>query len=346
MSTWIDFKHLREELDFAAVLRHYGVELKLKGDQHQGFCPLPNHNGKRNSPSFSANVTKGIFQCFGCGARGNLLHFAALMENLNPDDGRDFRKAALILKKQFCPDADVTRTRNPKEGFVRKSEKKAVQTEIKETKELIVNAPLDFELKDLDAKHPYLADRKLTPETIKHFGLGFCSRGYFKNRVVIPLQSGEARLIGYAGRVVDDTEIAEDSPKYLFPGSRDRDGKSFEFRKSEFLYNGHALTKPVDNLAVVEGMFSVHWLFQNGIANSVALMGWACSEQQAKLIVSHVKPKGRVWIFSDGDEAGERCATSAFQLVAPHRSVRWAKLEKGKQPTDCSKEELASLLPY
>ena len=29
---------------------HYGVEVKRKGNQHQGFCPLPTHKGKRRSP--------------------------------------------------------------------------------------------------------------------------------------------------------------------------------------------------------------------------------------------------------------------------------------------------------
>ena len=58
---WIDFKALRARLDFAQVMEHYGVEIKRKGEQHMGFCPLPNHNGKRNSPSFSANLEKGIF---------------------------------------------------------------------------------------------------------------------------------------------------------------------------------------------------------------------------------------------------------------------------------------------
>ena len=63
-TNWIDFKALRAKLDFEAVLKHYGVEVKRKGNQHQGFCPLPNHNGKKNSPSFSAQLEKGIFQCF------------------------------------------------------------------------------------------------------------------------------------------------------------------------------------------------------------------------------------------------------------------------------------------
>ena len=64
MNTWIDFKTLRSKLDFEQVLRHYGVEVKRKGEQHHGFCPLPNHQGKKNSPSFSANLERGIFQCF------------------------------------------------------------------------------------------------------------------------------------------------------------------------------------------------------------------------------------------------------------------------------------------
>jgi DNA primase len=97
MSTWIDFKALRAALDFEQVLKHYGVEVKRKGVQHLGFCPLPNHGGKKNSQSFSANLERGIFQCFGCGAKGNVIDFAAYMENLDPQDGRELRKAATSL---------------------------------------------------------------------------------------------------------------------------------------------------------------------------------------------------------------------------------------------------------
>ena len=45
--------------------------------------------------------------------------------------------------------------------------------------------PLVFDLKGLDAKHPYLLKRGFTPETIERFGLGFCSRGLLKDRVAI-----------------------------------------------------------------------------------------------------------------------------------------------------------------
>src|SRR5580693_218232 len=103
MTTWINFKELRTRLDFEKILKHYGVEVKRKGNQHHGFCPLPNHNGKKNSPSFSANLEKGIFQCFGCGAKGNVLDFAVLMSNGDPKDGAALHAVAVELQKRFCP---------------------------------------------------------------------------------------------------------------------------------------------------------------------------------------------------------------------------------------------------
>lgn len=333
MSNWIDFKELRAKLTFEQVLRHYGVEVKGNGNQHHGFCPLPNHNGKRNSPSFSASLDKGIFQCFGCGAKGNILEFAALMENVNPKDGPAFLKVAQKLQKQFCPESGGA-DKTPGKPANKPARPPANDLPV------IVNAPLDFELKGLDASHPYLLNRGFTPDTVERFGLGFCSRGYLKDRVAIPLHDDAGKLVGYAGRVVDDSKISEDNPRYRFPGERERDGKIFEFRKTLFLYNGHQIKSPVDDLIVVEGFTGVWWLDQNGLSNVVATMGADCSEKQAELIVSLVKPGGAVWMIPDGDKAGERHAQTLLSLISPHRAVRWMKMEAGKQPTDLSGNEL------
>jgi DNA primase len=331
VSTWIDFKELRSKLDFEQVLRHYGVEVKRKGNQYHGFCPLPDHNGKKNSPSFSAQLEKGIFQCFGCGAKGNVLEFAALMEKADPKDGAALHRVATELQKRFCPELG----NKPKE-------KTAKQPEVKPNNEMpvVVNAPLDFALKGLDREHPYLKGRGFTSETIAHFGLGFCSRGMLKGRIAIPLHDHDGKLVGYAGRVVDDSTITEDNPRYRFPGTRERDGKLFEFRKTLFLYNGFRFKVPVDDLIVVEGFTSVWWLNQNGLSNVVSVMGADCSERQTELIVSVVKPAGRVWLMPDGNEAGERCAQSVLRHVSPYRFVRWVKLTDDKQPTDMSAEQL------
>ena len=332
--TWIDFKELRERLRFEDVLQHYKIEIKRKGQQHIGFCPLPDHNGKKNSPSFSANLELGIFQCFGCGAKGNLLEFAAMMEKVNVNDGRAFRAVAVKLQKALCPDLV-----SPRPWKNKGKEETPPQAESKDMP-VVVNEPLDFELKGLERNHPYLPSRGFTPETIAHFGLGFCSRGLLKDRVAIPLHDHEARLIGYAGRVVDDGAITGENPKYRFPSKRERDGLLHEFHKALFLYNGHRIKAPLDDLIVVEGFPSVWWLHQHGLPHAVAVMGAECSERQAALIVSSVKLSGRVWIAADGNKAGDRLAESLFLQVSPHRFVRWVRLVDDRQPTDMPAEEL------
>lgn len=205
----------------------------------------------------------------------------------------------------------------------------------------VVNAPLSFELWGLDPDHPYLKQRGLTPETVRHFGLGYCSHGLMAGRIAIPLYDTEGRLIGYAGRIVDDAGIGEDVPKYRLPGPREQDGTVYEFSKSAFLFNSHRIGVPVSDLIVVEGFFAVFHLYQCGYPNAVALMGNSCSPYQAQLLVWMTTPDGRIWLMPDGDKAGRHCAESTLPLLAPHRSVRWVVLDHGRDPNDCASAEFA-----
>jgi DNA primase len=340
---WVNYKSLRAELSFIEILHHYGVELKERGEQWQGFCPLPIHEGKRQSPSFSANVGKGIWQCFGCGAGGNLIEFAARMEGLNPDDPGDFRKAALLLQKTFGG-RDGEEREKPKAVPKEETRERKRQEDLEEAASVVVNAPLDFELQRLEYDHPYLRERGFADETIKTFGLGYCHRGLMKGRIAIPLHDMEGALIGYAGRIVDEEAIGKDTPRYLFPGSRERNGTRHEFRKSAFLYNGFRVGNP-SHLVVVESFTAVWWLTQAGITNVVALMGASCSETQAGLLRDLVPEDGSIWLFPDGDKAGERMVEETLAMLAPYRFVRLVKLDEGQQPTDVGPEELYAKLP-
>jgi DNA primase len=341
---WVNYKSLRAELSFIEILHHYGVELKERGEQWQGFCPLPTHEGKRQSPSYSANVGRGIWQCFGCGAKGNLIEFAARMEGLNPDDPADFRKAALLLQKMFV--GKDGREREKPKAFAREEtrERNAQEDHEEEIPGSVVNAPLDFELQRLEYDHPYLRERGFTEETIRTFGLGYCHRGLMKGRIAIPLHDKDGALIGYAGRIVDEEAIGKDTPRYLFPGSRERNGTHHEFRKSAFLYNGFRVTNP-SHLVVVESFTAVWWLTQAGITNVVALMGASCSKTQATLLRDLVPKSGSIWLLPDGDKAGERMAEETLVMLAPHRFMRLVKFDEGQQPTDVSPEELHADLP-
>lgn len=90
VASYLNFKDLRQRLSFRDILTDYQIELTEKaGGQGMGYCPLPQHKGSdaRRSPSFSAHLERGIFQCFSCGISGNLIEFAALMDGLDPADG-------------------------------------------------------------------------------------------------------------------------------------------------------------------------------------------------------------------------------------------------------------------
>src|SRR5689334_8111813 len=117
---WIDFKALREKLDFSQVLAHYHVEFKRKGDRASAFCPLPNHRGRRRSPSFSADLKRGLFQCFGCGEKGNILEFACLMEQVDPQNSKEFHRVAEEISGRFVsPPGKGERQRHPARSNVR-----------------------------------------------------------------------------------------------------------------------------------------------------------------------------------------------------------------------------------
>lgn len=333
--SWINFKELRSRLTFEQLLNHYGVTLTQKGDQLVGFCPIPSHNGKHKTPSFSAHPDKGVFQCFGCGAKGNVLDFAVLMDKGDPRKGVDLRRTALNLQKVF----NIYTNSNPQN--VRPSQESKERGLIPGEEE-IVNAKLTFRLK-VDSKHPYLAGRGFFKETMDYFGVGFCERGLFKNRITIPLHDSEGDLIGYAGRVLDDSIVTPENPKYLFPGKRNVDGKIHAFKKSLFLYNGYRFTMPLDHLIVVEGFASVWWLTQNGFENVVALMGSTASPEQIDLILGMVQPDGAITLLMDGDPAGNRCLGEVSVVLANKRKVNRI-VKEGKQPTDFSPTELYGLL--
>ncbi|MFT3784916.1 MAG: CHC2 zinc finger domain-containing protein [Tepidisphaeraceae bacterium] len=413
MSRWIDFKLLRERLDILRVLDHYGVAItSRRGDQVSCLCPLPDHPirhepGKRTA-SFSADVRRGIWQCFGCTRSGNALDLVLELEGRDRDDPNDVLDVALDIADRFGIDCDGRRDPNGRaqdrdarddredrgdrhaqrrRGAQRRRQrngstqlKKAVDASTSTAWDgraaggtarafdatekdtipghrrhhdsevvdgsafpVVINAPLEFTLDHLDPTHPYLAQRGLRADTVAHFGLGFCSRGMLKDRIAIPLHTPHGVLVGYAGRVVDDACISDDSPKYRFPGTRERDGKRYEFRKAQLCYNANRIAGPIDDLIVVEGFASVWHLHQLGHTGVVALMGASCSADQAEIITSLVTDAGRIWLMPDSDPAGEKCAESALKMLAPHRFCRWVRLKPDRQPTDVGETELLLL---
>lgn len=69
----VDYQAVRAQASLAKVLELLGfVASETSGDQVRGVYPL-HCSQSRNSRSFSANLSKNTYRCFGCGSAGNQL---------------------------------------------------------------------------------------------------------------------------------------------------------------------------------------------------------------------------------------------------------------------------------
>lgn len=324
---WVDFERVKAEVPIAEVLAEYGLQrdMKRRGDELVGTCPI-HANADYEKDSFAANTVKNIWQCFSCGASGNVLDFVMAMEDVS------VREAALKLQEWFHIDTTPEQPKQAREG------ERSEPTPDKGTEEpehTPVNPPLDFTLKSLDPEHEYLTERGLTADTISTFGLGYCNRGLLKGRIAIPIHNTDGQLVAYAGRWPG--QPPEGEPKYKLPPN---------FTKQVEVFNLHRvkLPEPVPALILVEGFFDVFSLWQAGFSNAVATMGTVLSDTQRKLIVDTVGSTGKVTVLFDGDEPGIEAAREVRNQLVEHVYVKWIRLQAGMQPDTMDTERLTELL--
>ncbi len=154
---------------------------------------------------------------------------------------------------------------------------------------------------------------------------------WFRDRVMFPIRSVDGTVIGFGGRVLDDSK-----PKYMnspetpvFSKGRELYGL-FEARQA-LRDKGYAL--------VVEGYMDVVALAQSGFANAVATLGTACTADHVQKLFRHTDAV----VFSfDGDAAGRRAAGRALEASLPHatdlRTVRFLFLPPEHDPDSYVRE--------
>ena len=328
-SPWVSFDDIKAQASIEQILAHYDLlsSMKPKGKQLVGHCPF-HENG---NPSFKVTPDRGIWHCFGCDIGGDVIDLVRYQEGFTEGKrAADRRKAALLIaewygieSKRPAPPSGrkaktSTETRDAAPQVEEEPAREREEAAAASGTETLVNPPLAFELKNLDADHAYLRERGLTEETIAAFGLGyFGGKGTMRGRIAIPIhdETGE-HLLAYAGRWPGDPP--EDEPKYKLPAN---------FRKALVVYNLHRAREHAgEGLIVVEGFWSVFELWQKGRRNVVAVMGSSVSAEQEKLIVETVGPRGRVLLAFDGDAAGRKGMSDAAARLASQVFVRTVEL--------------------
>ncbi|RDY29440.1 DNA primase [Romboutsia weinsteinii] len=339
-----DIKDVIEEVknrcDIAATISDY-MPIKQSGINYKGLCPF--HGEK--TPSFYINSSKQIYKCFGCGEGGDVINFVMKMENL------DFMDAVKLLAGKNG--IEINTNMNEESRIKIEKSKKFQDIHVEAARFYFSNL-----LSSKNLGYEYLRKRGLDDKIIKTFGLGFAvdswnslmnyliSKGYskeelvecgliahktegnkyydkFRNRVMFPIFDYRGNVIGFGGRVLDDSV-----PKYL--NSPD----TLIFNKRLNLYGLNFARKNIVDRTVVlvEGYMDLISIYQYGIKNVVATLGTALTEQQGHLIKRYADT---AIISYDSDNAGVNASLRAMDiLVKLGINVKVLDLKDCKDPDE------------
>ena len=321
------------------------VSLAKKGREMVGVCPF--HEDHR--PSMFVSGEKQIFKCFACGAGGDVFKFVQMRENLT------FPQAIERLAQRAgikIPSSAISKgTSNSQSSDVDPNRlAKANAWAVQYFQKNLHDGQKGQQARD------YLADRRITPESIKKWQLGLtiyqndlvkaakaCGipeklleqaglvlgqgsslQDKFVNRLMFPITDVTSRVIGFGGRTLDGS-----GAKYI------NSPTTILFDKSNCLYGleqaRHAIVS-TGAAIVVEGYTDCIMAHQFGCSNVVATLGTSFTVGHGRILRRYAK---KAILLFDSDIAGIEAANRALEVcLSQHIDIKLASVPEGKDPCD------------
>lgn len=340
---------VRSRANILEVISEY-VVLKQAGKEYKGRCPF--HNEK--TPSFNVNPSKGIFKCFGCNEGGDVFAFiqkykkidfidavrdlahkygVPLVESADDRQRYDKRSSILMLYQQACH-FYMQMLKDPTHGVVARDylAKRGISEEI------IERFKLGFAPSGWDGLLRFLTEEaKAAPASLEEAGLvrkhpeRSSYYDLFRNRLMIPICDDQGRVIAFGGRTLGDDQV-----KYL------NSPETPIYTKGQHLFALNLAKESIksnDSVIVVEGYFDAITPHQFGFTNTVATLGTALTEAQAKNLVRYTESK-RVFLAFDADAAGAKAIDRGVETINQIAEgigieLRVIKIPGGKDPDEC-----------
>ncbi|MCR4441396.1 MAG: DNA primase [Peptococcaceae bacterium] len=338
---------LRHRADIVEIIREF-VPLKKQGQNFIGLCPF--HAEK--TPSFVVSPQKQIFHCFGCGKGGNVFTF--LMEK----SAMSFLEAVSFLAKRYgllIPVSAVSPEKKKQESLKKR------YYHINELAARFYSGKL-YDKTGAEALS-YLKNRGLNKNTLEKFALGYAPPGWdelsrflleqgcseqellllglavktqkggtvdrFRHRIIYPITDEAGRVVGFGGRVLDDSQ-----PKYL------NSPETPLFSKGKHLYGlnlARGAIRNQDKSVIMEGYMDVITAHQNEIYNAVGTLGTALTVEQARLLMRY---SYQAVICFDADQAGEKATLRGLDILQEQGcQVSVISVPGAKDPDEFIKEE-------
>ncbi len=326
------------------------VPLKKTGSNYTARCPF--HNEK--SPSFNVSRNKQFYHCFGCGVGGNVITFLIEFNHLS------FVEAIEEL-------ATAAGVEIPYENST--FNEPQAKNKLLDLQQLTAQIAT-FYIEQLK-QHPhkkiavdYLKGRGIQGIIARDFMVGYAPDGWqilaphfnniellceagmlaykneqyydrFRQRIMFPIRNKRGHVIGFGGRVLDDSQ----QPKYL------NSPETPLFHKSNEVYGLYELLKKnpkPSRILIVEGYMDVIMLAQFGIDYAVAALGTNLTATQLQLLF---RSTSEIIVCFDGDKAGQDAAWKSmdalFSVLNDDRQVRVLILPPEHDPDSLLRAESA-----
>jgi len=322
------------------------VPLKRAGREWTACCPF--HDER--TPSFTVSPTKQFYHCFGCGAHGSAIKFLMDYDRLEfPDAVEELAQAVGVTV--------------PHEGGP------ARPREDRTDLYALLDGAASFYQRALPESAParaYCKKRGLDKDIIDRFRIGWAPGGWdavkralgttderlkmleqagmlstgegskrydrFRERLMFPIMDRRGRVIAFGGRILEG-----DGPKYLNSPETPLFHKG---RELFALWQVRQANAKLERLIVVEGYMDVVSLHQAGVAQAVATLGTATTNEHAELLF---RAAPDVFFCFDGDRAGRSAAWRALESVLPRmrdgRQAFFLFLPEGEDPDSLVRKE-------
>jgi DNA primase len=344
-----DVAAVRAASDIVGVISQY-VQLRREGQRWKGLCPF--HDEK--TPSFSVNASEGVWYCFGCQARGDVITFVREVRHLGFPEAVEWlaERAGITLRYS---------DRNEAEGRKRRTRLLEIMGRaVAWYHERLLSAP------DAGAARSYLRKRGLDGDVVREYQLGWApdawdalcralrldeqdardtglgrlnQRGrlqdHFRARVLFPIHDAEGHPVSFGGRILPGTEAPGNQGKYK------NTTETPLYSKSRVLYGLDRAKSAIvrDGTAVIcEGYTDVIGFRRAGVPLAVATCGTALTDDHVALL--HRFAARRLVLAFDADGAGWAAAERFYQWERQHDlEVAVADLPTGQDPADVAQSD-------
>lgn len=345
-----DIVRVRESADIVAIISAH-TQLRGSGANWMGLCPF--HGEK--TPSFSVNQVKGVYYCFGCQVRGDVISFVREIEHL------DFQTAVESLAARFGLTLRYTDRNEGERSEARRHLRDALVAAADWYHQRLLTSP------DAGAARSYLRTRGFDGDMVRRYRIGWAPddwdqlvraldqptkvlldaglartgrRGpldFFRARVLFPIFDVSGDPIGFGGRILPTATPRRDGRPHA---KYQNTPETALYRKSRVLYGlNWAKDQAVreNEIIICEGYTDVIGFAAVGLDRAVATCGTALTDEHVNTLKRFAP---RLVLAFDPDQAGKAAADRVYEWEKKHEiEVAVADLPSGADPGDLARSD-------